>query len=226
VNPQLKADAREPGDVPLPDRSRSPRRWRRLLVACGLATVGCLLPASSASARTPVAPERLHAWAVPLPRPLTVTRAFDPPATPYGPGHRGVDLEAVAGTTVRAPGEGVVHFAGPVAGRPLVSVEVDGLRFTYEPVRPLVRTGEAVRTGSVLGVLLPGHAGCGTCLHWGVRQGATYLDPLRPLRRSVRLLPLGPAPPTGPGSPRPVPGPKAGVVVLLARRRARLRLVA
>jgi murein DD-endopeptidase MepM/ murein hydrolase activator NlpD len=67
-----------------------------------------------------------------------------------------------------------------------------GLRTTYEPVQPLVAAGQAVARGTPLGLLVPGHAGCpaGSCLHWGLRRGSGYLDPLallRPLR--VRLLP-------------------------------------
>ena len=47
--------------------------------------------------------------------------------------------------------------------------------------------------GDLLGRLEPGHPGCpvAACLHWGLRRGAVYLDPLllvRPVR--VRLLPL------------------------------------
>ena len=43
-----------------------------------------------------------------------------------------------------------------------------------------------------IGTLVPGHAGCpaDACLHWGLRRGDTYLDPLRLLVVRVRLLPL------------------------------------
>jgi murein DD-endopeptidase MepM/ murein hydrolase activator NlpD len=96
---------------------------------------------------------------------------------------------------VRAAGDGVVAFAGMVAGRPVVSVDhADGLRTTYEPVTPVVASGQAVRRGDPLGTLVPGHEGCpvAACLHWGLRRGGTYLDPLSLLRPPrVRLLPLG-----------------------------------
>jgi murein DD-endopeptidase MepM/ murein hydrolase activator NlpD len=61
-------------------------------------------------------------------------------------------------------------------------------------VQPLVAAGQAVARGSPLGVLAAGHAGCptGACLHWGLRRGETYLDPLVLLRPPrVRLLPWG-----------------------------------
>lgn len=68
----------------------------------------------------------------------------------------------------------------------------NGLRTTYEPVQPAVVAGTRVTAGDRLGVLLPGHAGCptDTCLHWGLRRGEEYLDPLALLGLGrVRLLP-------------------------------------
>ncbi|WP_442933846.1 murein hydrolase activator EnvC family protein [Micromonospora sp. CPCC 206171] len=125
------------------------------------------------------------------PRPV---RRFDPPPRPWLPGHRGVDLAGAAGATVRAAGAGTVLFAGVVAGRPVVTVgHAAGLRTTYEPVRPEVRPGDRVRPGAPLGVLLAGHPGCPSpaCLHWGLRRGADYLDPLALLGLGpVRLLPV------------------------------------
>ena len=84
-------------------------------------------------------------------------------------------------------------FAGSVAGRGVVSVQHrDGLRTTYEPVKPTVIANAVVRRGEVLGLLEPGHRGCAvTCLHWGVRrERLVYLDPLVLLRPQVRLLPV------------------------------------
>ena len=128
--------------------------------------------------------------------PPTVLRSFDPPARPWLPGHRGVDLAAAAGAPVRAAGAGTVAFAGPVAGRPVVSIQhSDGLRTTYEPVAPTVQAGDAVETGTVLGHLAEGGLHCATaCLHWGVRTGdEAYLDPLVLLGAEVivRLYPPG-----------------------------------
>jgi murein DD-endopeptidase MepM/ murein hydrolase activator NlpD len=73
-----------------------------------------------------------------------------------------------------------VVFAGQLAGRGVVSVDhPNGLRTTYEPLAPAVKPGQKVATGTMLGRLRPGHAGCpGACLHWGVRRGTEYLDPL------------------------------------------------
>ena len=80
------------------------------------------------------------------------------------------------------------------------------------------RRGAAVSRGRVLGRLLGGHAGCPwpACLHWGLRRGETYLDPLSLLRRGpVRLLPLH-------GEPWPTPWrPRRAAVPRLPDRRRR-----
>ncbi|MBM2617613.1 M23 family metallopeptidase [Actinoplanes sp. LDG1-06] len=123
--------------------------------------------------------------------PPTVTRPFDPPAQPWLAGHRGVDLAAPPSTVVRSAGAGTVVFAGRVAGRGVVSVaHAGGLRTTYEPVTATVAPGDVVARGDPLGRLEPGHPG----LHWGLRRGPVYLDPLALLGLGrVRLLPLDPA---------------------------------
>ncbi|MDQ4037427.1 MAG: M23 family metallopeptidase [Actinomycetota bacterium] len=132
-------------------------------------------------------------WVAPLPEPLTVTKAFDPPETPYGSGHRGVDLAASPGQAIRAAGPGTVVYAGPLAGRGVVSLQhADGLRTTYEPVQASLASGVQVGLGQVIGTVQAGHAGCpaAACLHWGLKRAEVYLDPLLLLRQGpVRLLP-------------------------------------
>jgi len=156
-------------------------------------------PPSAASVLTgqpPTAAPVPYRW--PLAGPPPVVRGFDPPARPWLAGHRGVDLAARPGATVTAAGAGVVFFAGPVAGRPVVSIaHPDGLRTTYEPVEPVVAVGDRVAAGDPIGVLSAGHPGCPqpACLHWGVRRGDDYLDPLLLLGLGrVRLLPRVDAP--------------------------------
>lgn len=135
----------------------------------------------------------------PLRPAAAVTRGFDAPAPNWTRGHRGVDLAGSTGQPVFASAGGTVVFAGELAGRPLVSVQhPGGLRTSYEPVRPAVRAGQRVETGTVLGVLLGGHAGCPVraCLHWGAMWGpasrADYVDPLGLLASTpVVLKPVG-----------------------------------
>ena len=154
---------------------------------------GALLTGAAPAVAAPPVPVGTYGW--PLAGTPTVTRPFAPPASTYGPGHRGVDLAGPVGAPVLAAGAGVVAFAGLVAGRPVVSVDhPDGVRTTYEPVQPAVAAGQPVARGAPVGVLLAGHAGCPVeaCLHWGARTGETYLDPLLLLTPPrVRLLPWG-----------------------------------
>ncbi|HEX4724071.1 MAG TPA: M23 family metallopeptidase [Pseudonocardiaceae bacterium] len=142
---------------------------------------------------TPIPVERFT-W--PLAPTHPVLRPFQPPKTPYGPGHRGVDLGGYLNEPVMAADSGLVLYAGPLADRSLVSIEhPGGLRTTYEPVQPTVRVGDDVRRGQVIGVLLAGHPGCPAvapmvCLHWGAHRQRTYLDPLRLVESGrIRLLP-------------------------------------
>lgn len=133
----------------------------------------------------------IFGWPVSSPH---VVRAFEPPPEPWLAGHRGVDLVALAGSPVLSAGPGTVVFAGRVAGRGVVSVDhPNGLRTTYEPVEPAIQAGDTISAGQTLGALSVGHPGCpaAACLHWGLRRGKAYLDPLALLGRGrVRLLPL------------------------------------
>lgn len=162
-------------------------------------------------AREPV-PKIGRAWPVGV-RPAVV-RGWEPPATEYGRGHRGVDLAAPPGSVVRAAAAGRVSFAGRVAGRGVVAVQLAGtgdppLRTTYEPVRATVKKGAEVAAGEALGVLEPPRAHCtGSCLHWGLLRAEAYLDPLALMppwllrRGAARLLPVIDVPLLRPVLPR------------------------
>ncbi len=141
-------------------------------------------------------------WRWPLPGTPRPVRLFDPPPQPWLPGHRGVDLAAEPGATVLAAATGTVVYAGRLAGRGVVSIDHPGrLRTTYEPVDVSVGAGAVVVAGQALGTLAAGHPGCpaAACLHWGLRRGPVYLDPLAVLGLGrVRLLPTRAAAPAGP----------------------------
>lgn len=151
-------------------------------------------PATSAPATTP--PAATTTYRTPLDGPTHVLRAFDPPPRPWLAGHRGVDLAAASGVTVRSPAAGVVTFAGDVAGRGVVTVlHDDGRRSSLEPVTATVAAGDRVEAGDALGALAGGaHGGVpgGPALHWGVREDDRYVDPwaLLPGTGPVVLLPV------------------------------------
>ena len=132
-------------------------------------------------------------WDWPL-KPATLSAGFDRPAQNWLPGHRGVDLVGQSGDQVLAAGNGVVTFAGLVAGKGVVVIKHGKLRTTYEPVAASVTVGLRVRVGDVIGTLSAGESHCSSqttvsCLHWGLLRGEKYLNPLSLVQKRVRLLP-------------------------------------
>jgi murein DD-endopeptidase MepM/ murein hydrolase activator NlpD len=147
-------------------------------VAAGAPTVP-----DPAAPRAPVAaPGARPGWRWPLPGEPVPARAFSAPPQPWAAGHRGVDLPAVAGQDVLAPAAGVVTFAGRVVDRTvLVLGHPGGLRSSFEPVQSPLPVGTVVGRGQPVAQVAAGgvsHCAPATCLHWGVRRGRDYLDPV------------------------------------------------
>ena len=143
-----------------------------------------------------------------------VTEPFKAPATPYGPGHRGIEYGTPPGAMVRAAGPGVVAFAGVVAGRRFVAVEhPGGLRTAVGPLASIeVSAGAVVVTGALLGTA------AGPVL-FTVRRSGAYVDPAPLLGGgppAVRLVPdpLGAA---AAGRPRHRPHPTPWLLPGLGR---------
>lgn len=121
--------------------------------------------------------------------------AWDEPAGPYGPGHRGVDLAVDRGQPVSAMGVGVVGWAGTVAGTAWVSVDhVGGMRTTVGPMATIVvAPGEVVGAGTTVGTAAgTAHAtslhGPTGALHVSVRIDGVYVDPTSLVGRLVPTL--------------------------------------
>ncbi|MFL6088699.1 MAG: hypothetical protein ACJ71Z_00985 [Aeromicrobium sp.] len=95
-----------------------------------------LLTVVSLAALVPPAAAGDGSWAWPVPHegPLDPEHGFDAPDTPYGPGHRGIDVPTVVGASVATVAAGVVSFAGTVAGVGVVTVDHGAERSTYQPV--------------------------------------------------------------------------------------------
>lgn len=130
-----------------------------------------------------------------------IIRHFEAPPTPFAAGHRGIDLAVPVGTVVLAANDGVVAFAGPVAGELFVSIDhADGIRTTYSFVSSvLVSRGNPVARGAAIALSGPGHAGSTQPhLHFGARIGDAYIDPepllldglRRDLSQAIRLVPI------------------------------------
>jgi murein DD-endopeptidase MepM/ murein hydrolase activator NlpD len=111
-----------------------------------------------------------------------MSQPFRAPRTRFGKGHLGVDFAAAPGTPVHAAGPGTVAFAGHVAGARYVVVRhAGGLRTTYAFLASIaVRKGEVLARGAVVGAT----GGRGEnhepdVVHFGVRIGDAYVDPMR-----------------------------------------------
>lgn len=120
-----------------------------------------------------------------------VVRDFLAPSSPWGAGHRGLDLAARVGSTVTAPVSGQVRFSGRVVDRDVLTIETnEGWLVSMEPIDATVLSGR-VRAGQKVGVVSSGHCR-GGCLHVGLRIDGEYRSPARELgilRRAV-LQPL------------------------------------
>jgi murein DD-endopeptidase MepM/ murein hydrolase activator NlpD len=126
-----------------------------------------------------------------------VVDGFRLPNGPYGAGNRGLEYATVPGRPVRAIGDGLVVFAGRVAGNRAVTVlHPDGLRSSYSYLADVrVEVGDRVTIGQTVGT-------AGERFHLGVRAGGTYLDPAALFSTAVvHLVPVDAGPVPGASSP-------------------------
>ena|SRR6266550_3036776 len=167
------------------------RRGPWIIVALAI-----LAPAISAGRFSTATASTTGGWTWPVVGP--VIQAFDPPDTPYGSGHRGIDIAASVGTTVVAPADGTVTFAGPVGGYLFVTIDQGGGLFsTYSWLSAkLVRKGDHVLRGQPIALTGWGHPAAPIPhLHLGVKLDGSYVDPLSylgaiSLATFVRLAPF------------------------------------
>ena len=122
-----------------------------------------------------------------------LVKSFDLSSNVHASGHRGVDYLSTFGTPVVASADGVITHAGLIANRFTITVTHNNLRTTYEPVKPIVKFGQFVKQGQIIGYLqqIGSHCFPESCLHFGLKEGKTYLNPIISNQRKYpRLLPL------------------------------------
>jgi murein DD-endopeptidase MepM/ murein hydrolase activator NlpD len=167
------------------------RRDPWIIIAVAVLTPVLMIGSGSAAATAGAS-----GWTWPVVGP--VIQAFDPPDTPYGSGHRGIDIAAEVGTTIVAPAKGTVTFAGPVGGHLFMTIDHGGgLSSTYSWLSArLVRKGDGVAQGQPIATTGWGHPGAPIPhLHLGVKLDGAYVDPLSylgpvSLAAFVRLAPF------------------------------------
>ncbi len=196
-------------DQRTPARLRHSSPMNRTLLATPLFLLTLAAAGPPPQAPAPPPPEqaaraapRTGVWPLGPPRPPRPARLA---ATRHAlrPRPRGIDLAAPpAPPSARPPADASPSAAPSAAAAPSPSLcphpRHHPLRTTYEPVRSLLPEGTAVTTGQVIATTTadPASRCAATCLHWGLRRGDTYLDPLALLppgllrRPPSRLLPL------------------------------------
>lgn len=172
------------------------RRWPgvRSHAIRAVVVISLVAPALVGATATPVFAAGTWTWPVTGP----VIRGFDPPASPYGSGHRGIDIATPAGSVAVAPADGRVSFAGPVGGRLFLTIDHGGgLESTFSWVSALlVRRGDLVVQGQPVVRTGGGHTGdLIPNLHLGMKLNDAYVNPLDylgPIDISalIRLAPL------------------------------------
>src|SRR5438105_2117765 len=154
----------------------------RTMVVLALAAVLAPVPGVPPAPVSPVdGSGQVVRFALPVPGPPVVVAPFRAPLTRFGPGHRGVDLATVRAGPVFAAADGVVRFAGTVAGRGVVVLaHAGGITTEYEPIRPVVRAGQTVLRSALPGTVSGVHGDCRPeqCVHWAARRDGGYLDPM------------------------------------------------
>jgi len=107
--------------------------------------------------------------------PITHLRSF----------HRGIDLPAPKNTPIRAVNSGKVYFSGYryLSGRMVILKHPNGLMSIYAHCNKLyVKKGQWVKQGQKIATVgLTGRT-TGYHLHFGVKKGNTYLNPLKYLK--------------------------------------------
>lgn len=98
--------------------------------------------------------------------------------------HNGVDVAAGAGVPVVAPADGIVVLAGPPAfsleGNLVIVAHGMGLTSAFLHLsQTLVRQGQSVRQGEIIGRVGSTGRATGPHLHWGMRWGEARIDPQR-----------------------------------------------
>ncbi|HET6834202.1 MAG TPA: peptidoglycan DD-metalloendopeptidase family protein [Acidimicrobiales bacterium] len=133
-------------------------------------TTAALWPASAAGAQQSQAAPPPPTYRPPVSAPIA--DPFRPPAGPYSAGNRGLEYDTEPGDPVWASADGIVVFAGPVAGTLHVTVRhADDVRTSYSFLAAIeVVLGQRLRAGDRVGLT-------GERLHFGARSGDAYFDP-------------------------------------------------
>jgi murein DD-endopeptidase MepM/ murein hydrolase activator NlpD len=112
----------------------------------------------------------------------TITSPFGPRRSGF---HHGIDIAGTSSDQVRAAAEGKVSFTGAkeVYGNMVRIVHNDGSETLYGHLsKILVKTGQHVSQGEIIGNVGATGNATGPHLHFEVRRGTEYIDPMKLIR--------------------------------------------
>lgn len=116
-----------------------------------------------------------YVW--PLETQVQIEKPFQMFEYPWMGGHTGIDVKAFEGELIRSPSVGKVWFAGKVAGREVLTLEIDNFLLSFDSASALVSTGEVVVAGQIVAKVTTNHCGS-ECMHIGLRVSGQYMNPL------------------------------------------------
>lgn len=116
-------------------------------------------------------------WLWPVPTNHSLSTPYRAPASPYGPGHRGIDILVAEGTAIVSPASGTLAVAQWVVDRDVVTLRVDSdWLISFDGATGDVPVGSAVSGGQTLAHVAP-TPHC-SCVHVGVRFRGDYVNPM------------------------------------------------
>ncbi|MDR1159017.1 MAG: M23 family metallopeptidase [Syntrophomonadaceae bacterium] len=129
-------------------------------------------------------PSRGHVKELLLAWPLAgkITSPFGPRRSGF---HHGIDIAGKTGDSIQAAAEGEVSFAGSrdIYGNMVRIVHSDGSETLYGHLsKILVKTGQHVGQGERIGAVGATGNATGPHLHFEIRKGTEYLDPVKLIR--------------------------------------------
>jgi hypothetical protein len=171
----------------------------------GLALV--IILSSGATGRAEVERPRAGNWQEPIAGlSARVISDYQAPAYRWSSGHRGVDAWVEPGASIHSPITGSVHFAGRVVNRGVISISDDLVIASFEPVCPLVTSGQTVSAGQLIAVHCDEEQSLSEngqhyqhcevdCVHISARINGEYISPLHLIYglKPSRLWPLASA---------------------------------
>lgn len=109
----------------------------------------------------------------------SITQDFHVGEHNWDPGHRGIDIQAPTLSTIVAPSNGAISFAGSVGGKNSVSMKLaGGVVLSFEPASTTLAVGTIVSKGQSIATVTGHSDHCdGICVHWGARRNGKYVDP-------------------------------------------------